>query len=146
MAGVIRRTRWWAVVMAVAGAVMLVYFHGAREARAMNPFAIPTGLLQHPCLRGQGVSAPKAGGSGSCYYCANPQKSNGSGDPPPPPYGIDEPDGPTTPSTGNTGSANVDAGDDGGGGHDAPGNGGVLAHSGSFSAVVALPIGGEPFG
>jgi len=148
MAEVVRRTRWWIVALVATGAGVLLYFHGATEVRAAPSATPPTGPQRHPCLRGEGMSAPKAGGDGSCYYCRPPRATTTPSDDDPPPWPSYEPSVgvPATPPGANYGSVNLDAGTDGGGGHDAPGSGGVLSHSGSFTAVTILPVGGEPFG
>lgn len=66
----------WILAVTVAVAVLAVLFYRPRPAEAQGapgPGGTPTGGTgAHPCLRGEGASAPKPGGTGSCYYCRPP--------------------------------------------------------------------------
>lgn len=138
---------WVAAFVALATAG-LVLFAPIRVVQAQGTGggsgATPTGTTPaHPCLRGEGASAPKDGGSGSCYYCKPPPSSTDHG-------GTDDEEDQkggagTTTGGGSTTTPKRLPGysySEGGGATPTPGNGGALdPHSGAFTCSVNLPAG-----
>lgn len=133
-------TRQLMALMALAAAGVLLLSPPAAWAQG----ATPTGQSPtHPCLRGEGNSAPIPGGHGTCYNCTIPPTTPS----------VDH-GGTKTPAPAATTSDGSVPGPTSGGGHwdgtrywpagsspEPGGGGGLDAHSGSYTAVIALPSG-----
>jgi len=131
-------------LQALVAIVVTAFF--ALVTRPAHAQATPSGPSQHPCLRGEGTSAPIPNGRGSCFACSKPPTTQNGGAvetkkktvvntpsevPPGDWWGADYYD---------KRSSEDATGDEPGGA------GGLEAHSGAYTVTVSLPGGSAGFG